>query len=427
MIDGSGVKVVSSIMGTGKSTNMMKFIGEHPENKYIYISLFNSEVGDGNTGVEGRIHEALPDMHFKMPKNTGEGKVNSVKKLVKAGANIATTHSLMKMFDPEVVQLIIEKDYILTIDEAVDCLSIYDELSVGDIKTLLVSEQIVVDAISYQVTWNHSKYEFDGVRYQDVKELADSGFLYLYNEFALVSEYPPSLLSGVKDVFILSYLFEGAMMAGWLKMHSIPYTYIDNKKFGLMDEQIVKQNIRENLTLVKSKELHKDDGYRSGAFSSTWFKNASVHQKSKVKKAMEAAVNTHRAKRGEVFWTTFKNRREALEGRGYSQVCVQTSSEGKEVRLDPFLPFNIKGINAYMDFNFAMYMVNVYKHPTEISYLKSKGVDFDQDLYALSECIQWLWRGCIRQGKPMKALIASRRMMKLVEDWMNDRGVCKGE
>jgi hypothetical protein len=232
-------------------------------------------------------------------------------------------------------------------------------------------------------------------------------------------------LSEVKDVFVLSYLFEGSMMASWLKMNNIPYKYIDNKEFGLLDEQIVKASIRKNLTLIKSKELHKDDGYRSTAFSSTWFKNVSVPQRKKVRKAMEAVVNTHRAKRGEIFWTTYKSRREVLEGKGYSQVAVAGDEKKGGVRLDSFLPFNIKAINDYKDFNFAMYIVNVYKHPTEIAYLKSKGVDFDQDLYALSECIQWLWRGCIRQGKPMKALIASKRMMKLVENWMNDVEIYK--
>ena len=416
--DGSGVRVVNSIMGTGKSHNMMRVIGENPDRKYIYISLFNKEVGDGNSGVEGRIHKTLPDMHFKMPKNTGEGKVNSVKKLVERGANIATTHALMKMFDPDVVQMIVDKGYILIVDEAVDCISVYDDLSIGDVKTLLQSEQILVDDDTFQVSWNHDKYEFDGVRYQDVMELADSGFLYLYNEHALISEYPPALLRGVKDVFILSYLFSGSMMSNWLRMNNIPYTYVDNKDLGLRDEEEVKEIIRENLTLVTSKELHKDKGYREGAFSSTWFKNSNSTQRGKVRKAMEAVVNTHRAKKGEIFWTTFKSRKGSLEGKGYTQDVIVRDEDGSKVKLSPFLPFNIKSINHYKDFTFAMYMVNVYKHPTEIAYLKSKGVEFDQDTYACSECIQWLWRGAIRQNKPMKALIASKRMKRLVEEWL---------
>jgi hypothetical protein len=417
--DGSGVRVVNSIMGTGKSQNMMRVMGENPDRKYIYISLFNKEVGDGNSGVEGRIHKELPDMNFKMPKNMGDGKVNSVKRLVSMGANIATTHALMKMFDPEVVRMIVEKNYVVVVDEAVDCISIYDDLSLGDVKTLLQSEQILVDEETFQVSWNHTKYEFDGVRYQDVMELADSGFLYLYNECALISEYPPALLRGVKDVFILSYLFEGSMFSSWLKVNKIPYSYVDNRALGLRSEEEVKEVIRQNLTLITSKELHKDNGYRDSAFSSTWFKNANSMQRAKVRKAMEAAVNTHRAKRGEIFWTTFKSRRESLEGKGYTQEVVVRTEDGSKVKLDPFLPFNIKAINQYKDFTFAMYMVNVYKHPTEIAYLKSKGVEFDQDMYACSECIQWLWRGAIRQNKPMKALIASKRMKKLVEEWLD--------
>ena len=404
------IKVISSIMGTGKTTRMFEMMKEMSDKRYIYISIFLDEVGNGNTGEAGRIQKALPEMNFRMPRNEGDGKVSSMKQLVHWGSNIATTHSLLRMFDKDVVDMIIEKEYTIVIDEAVDCIGLYDELSVGDVQTLLESQQILVGEDS-RVSWNHDKYGFDDVRYEDVVELADSGFLYLFGDHALVTEYPPRLLKDAKDVVILSYLFEGSMMASWLKVNKVDYHYIDPSAIGLLPEIEVKKSIRDNLELVYSKELHSK-GYRDTAFSSTWFKNANSTQRRRVKKALEACVNTHKCKRGEVFWTTFKPRRASLEGKGYTQ----KTSGG----LDPFLPFNIKAINSYSEFTMAMYAVNVYKHPTEIAYLKSRGVDFNQDTYALSECLQFLWRGAIRQGKPMKVLIASKRMKKLVEDWLGE-------
>lgn len=424
------VKVLSAIMGSGKTSGMFRKMysdwSEDPSRKYIYISVYNDEVGDGNTGKTGRIQQELPDMDFRMPKSMGEGKVNAVKELVKKGKNIATTHTLLGMFDSEVVSMIIEKGYSITIDEAIDCIQVYDKLTVSDVQTLLKSGQISVMEDN-RVVWNSDLYDYTDTRYADVRELADSGFLYMYGEYTLVSEYSPELLRGAKSVTILSYLFQGSIMCAWLKVHNIEYSYEDNTEYGLKDENVIKQGIRDNLELITHKQLHKKvGGYREGAFSSTWWKNANSSQRSDIRRYMESVVKTHGAKRGEIFWTCFKDRATSLKGKGYSQPVIVKDDNGvpivengEQVRIDPFVSFNVRSTNRYKDFNFAMFMVNVYKHPDELGYLKSKGVSLDTDLYALSVCIQWLWRGAIRCNKPMKALIASKRMKKLVEDWIN--------
>lgn len=87
--------------------------------------------------------------------------------------------------------------------------------------------------------------------------------------------------------------------------------------------------------------------------------------------------------------------------------------------LSPFLAYNTKATNDYMHYKGCMYAVNVYKTPTETGYLASKGIIFDQDQYALSMMVQFLWRGCIRRGEPMKVLVLSERMRKLLENWIN--------
>jgi hypothetical protein len=422
------VQVLDSIMGSGKTSGMFEMMRKHPYKRYVYISIFNTEVGNGDLNIEGRIQKTLPDMNFKMPKNIGEGKVNSVKFLVSKGCNIATTHTLLGMFDNEVVDMLIAANYVIIIDEAIECISIYDKLSVSDVKTLVTSKQILVDE-SGIVTWNNEVYNYSGTRYDDVRELAESGFLYLYGDHTLVSEYSPRLLRGA-DVIIMSYLFEGSMMSCWLKTHNINYTFIDNKEFGLESEEVIKQNIRDKLEFIESRVFHKSDKYRDNAFSSTWYKNANSQTRNQVRKAMESLVAVNKAKKGKIFWTTFKAREESLSGKGYTQPCNVLDEQGDPVvdlqgnpiRRSPFLSFNVKATNDYADYDFAMFMVNVYKHPDELGYLNSKGVEFDQDLYALSCCIQWLWRGCIRKGEPMKALIASKRMLKLVKEWLyNDQ------
>ena len=113
-----------------------------------------------------------------------------------------------------------------------------------------------------------------------------------------------------------------------------------------------------------------------------------------------------------MFWTCFKAYKAKIAGKGYSKPL--------KGGLDPFLPCNTKATNNYRDYKLCMYPININKRPTEISYLSERGVDFNKELYALSEMIQFIWRGCIRQGQPMKVLVVSKRMRKLLEDWINE-------
>jgi len=412
------IKVLDSVMGTGKTTgvfNMMRDISkEHPDKKFLYVGLFLQEVGDGNSGIEGRIQKELPEMKFRMPKNTGEGKLEGLKRLIKLGCNISSTHSLFGMFDLEVVQLLVDNNYHLIIDEAVDAITTYKEVKKSDIDIML-NTGVIVKEEGGRIVWNGDQFtteDYDG-KFLEVKELCALGSLYWHNDEVLVWEYPPKLLEMLSDVLIVTYMFEGSIMSGWLKINNLPYEYIDPVAFGLMDNQIVMDMIRENLTIVTSKML-KDMKLSGSSLGVNWFeKKATKEQYQGIKRVMEAFLNTHKLRAGDVFWTTFLNRKSKLEGIGYTRV----PKDG----LSPFLAWNTKATNDYRDYKACMYAVNVFKTPTETSYLESKGVTFDQDHYATSMMVQFLWRGCIRQGKPMKVLIISERMRNLLESWVNGK------
>jgi hypothetical protein len=404
------IRVLDSVMGSGKTTAVFKMMKDNPDKKYLYISIFLAEVGDGQTGEEGRIQKELPELRFKMPRNMGEGKVNSLKHLISLGCNVACTHVLLRMLDGGVVDLLISKGYTIIIDEAIDAIQVWNKLSVNDVRLLLNTNLILVDE-DKRVSWNNKDHDLDDQRYADVRDLANSGFLFLHQDYALISEYPPRLLQEAKEVMVLSYLFEGSMMSAWLKANGVDYSYIPPDELGLREARVVKAEIRQNIELLSSKILHSSD-FRETAFSATWWKNSNSSTKKKVKKAMENCVATCKARNGSVFWTAFKNVRECLEGRGFTR----PSPDG----LEPFLPYNIRAINSYRHHTLALYMVNVYKHPTELSYLANRGVKFEQDMHALSDMLQFLFRGCVREGKPMKVLIASKRMKRLMEQWLEE-------
>ena len=83
------VHVLDGIMGSGKTTEVLKWIDENPNERYIYVSPLLTEVDVG-----GRIHESLKNVIFEIPVNDSGSKSESFLELLQEGVNIACTHSL---------------------------------------------------------------------------------------------------------------------------------------------------------------------------------------------------------------------------------------------------------------------------------------------------------------------------------------------
>jgi len=57
--------------------------------------------------------------------------------------------------------------------------------------------------------------------------------------------------------------------------------------------------------------------------------------------------------------------------------------------------------------------------PYIVQFFKDRGVEVDNDSFALSEMIQWVWRSGIRDHKPINIYIPSSRMRNLLKDWLS--------
>ena len=47
-------------------------------------------------------------------------------------------------------------------------------------------------------------------------------------------------------------------------------------------------------------------------------------------------------------------------------------------------------------------------------------VNVNEETYALSEMLQWIWRSAIREGNEIWIYIPSRRMRKLLQNWLEN-------
>lgn len=408
------VQVIDAICGSGKTTWMFKHIRENKEKKWIFVSPYLDEAGDGRT--KGRIQEELPEMKFRAP-SVSPSKKASFLRLVENHCNIAITHKLFMDFTPEIAQAIADKGYELVIDETIDLVSFYEGINGDDVKTLIKAQMILVDDKG-RLSWNNTDWKNYSGRDVDIKNLCELGCLYLYGEDVLIQRIPPTCLQACNSCTVLTYMFEGSLMQAWMKLNNIEYNYFYPET--LLSEKQIKERIKENLFIIKPSrtilDLQEDrEKYLDNIFSKSWYDRTPVTTFNDIKKSIEKTLKTYMHK-GDTFWTTFKDYKDVLKGIGYSR--RKKVPWLKELR-DPFVPKNMRASNEYKDCVNCIYTVNVYPHVSIQKHLESFGVILDQDKFALSELVQFIFRGAIREHNEMSVLILSNRMRNLLKDWLN--------
>ena len=85
-----------------------------------------------------------------------------------------------------------------------------------------------------------------------------------------------------------------------------------------------------------------------------------------------------------------------------------------------FIPHNLRATNEYSNTHSLAYGVNRYISPYLIRYFKTKDINVNQDIYAISEMVQWIWRSRIRNGESISIYIPSSRRRKLFIKWLNN-------
>ena len=106
-------------------------------------------------------------------------------------------------------------------------------------------------------------------------------------------------------------------------------------------------------------------------------------------------------------WTVFADCKEEVGGSRYSK---------------SFLACNTRATNEYKDRTVLAYLVNRYRNPFFVRYFRYYGVETNNDIFALSEMLQWLWRSALRDGKHIILYIPSKRMRDLLKAWLDFMG-----
>ena len=103
-------------------------------------------------------------------------------------------------------------------------------------------------------------------------------------------------------------------------------------------------------------------------------------------------------------WGTYSKAKNKLAGKGYK---------------NNYLVFNSRATNLYREAEYLVYAVNLYSNVRDKKYYENMGIHIDDDRYALSTMIQWIWRSAIRDGKPVHLYIPSKRMRDILVRWID--------
>lgn len=412
---GPKVLVIDGIPGCGKSTYILDYMNKNPDKKWLFVSPYLDEVGDGGSREVkeiGRIQKECPSLKFKSPSST-PSKSRSFLRLAKAGHNIACTHSLFQRFTEEIAQVLREQGYHLVIDETIDLVAYYDSVKGDDVRIMMNSGFIELEEGTNRLRWTVPEYNG---RDMVLKELCDNGCLFLCGEDVLIQRIPPNAMRACQSVTILTYMFEASLMCAWMKINNLEWEYFTPDTIKSNSE--IKEIIRPLLHIVPPTKAIIDMQrterglYNRSVFNYTWYEKYSEGKLEQVKKSIESTLKTKMPK-GDVFWTTFADWQLELQGVGYTR--------GKKIdgNIRPtFVAKNKRASNEYRDCINCIYTINIYPNGSLESHLASMGIILDRDMYALSELIQFVFRGRIRQHKEMYVLILSERMLLLLEEWL---------
>ena len=395
------LKVVDAGCGVGKTTAMINYINQDKDNnKFLYITPFLTEVE--------RVKNACKDKNFQEPAELPT-KTEDLLRLVEKGYNIVSTHALFKKLTDKVLDLTQFNDYVLIIDEAADVLEEID-ITKNDLKTIITEYTTIDD--NNTVHWNEWNNDYEG-RFEDYKNMIQMGGVKAHRSdtgevVSLVWAFPISIFESFKEVYILTYMFNG--QKAYYEYNKVDIIKLYVKDFQLTTEpQVYNYEEQKKLITVIEDEKLNAIGNNRGSLSMSWF---SRNAKTALMKQLQNNINNFfkNIVKGtpinQKLWTTFKEYSEVVKGKGYTNA---------------FVPINIRATNDYKESTAVAYIANRYMKPTLKHFFEVSGIEVDEDTYALSELIQFIYRSAIRDGKPITVYIPSKRMRELFIDWINKK------
>ncbi|ETR69680.1 MAG: hypothetical protein OMM_03771 [Candidatus Magnetoglobus multicellularis str. Araruama] len=389
------VKIVDSIMGSGKTTWAINKIVANPEKKYIYITPYLDEIKRMKNATKDTCRMYEPNLF------NGTTKKADFHKLLSEGKNICSTHALFTKADHTTRQALRSNQYTLILDEVMDVVSELKDFNIKDLN-MLTNEGFATVQDNFLI-WNTEKDEDCPIRYIDIMNMAKNRNIVVIGTKLIYWNFPVDIFSYFDEVYILTYLFDAQIQKYYYDFYGIEYKYYQVVDYNLKpySKTLAKERVSKIKPLINIYEgkfnLIGEDEH---SLSKTWFdndiKNNGTLCKILQKNLYNYFNNEHRNNGNkDRLWCTFKDAQQKLKGKGYTK---------------RFLSMNMRATNDYRETKVLAYCCNRYLRPTLKTFFSKKEISIDEELWSISELIQWIWRSQIREGEPINIYIPSKRM-----------------
>jgi len=359
-----------------------------------------------------RIIDSCAIKQFKSPRDKPRSKLSNLHILLGKQCNISSTHALFASYTDETISKIKEGKYTLIMDEVFEIVKEI-KVSKGDVADLVKNGYITIDPLTCRVRWLKDSYS--GTTFQDLMLRAQAGTLLYYNDTFLFWMFPPEVFQAFDEVIVLTYLFSAQLQKYYFDINGFDYHYIGVEKteagvYRFSEERndfTRLPGLKDKVHILESRKLNSigDEQY---ALSSSWSARnfANIQSADKMRNNMYNVFrHQFRGSGKNCMWTVFKAQKSKVTPHRYSR-C--------------FVPCSCRATNEYRDRTNLAYCVNIFFNPFLKRYFEENGCDVDEDRYALSEMVQWIWRSAIRDGGDINIYVPSSRMRKLLTDWLNE-------
>lgn len=447
------ITVVDAPCGAGKTEWALSFINAHPQEAFIFVTPFLSEVERIKQGTTVAFYDP---QHYQRTDLLGgvagtKSKLEDFNDLLASGRNVATTHVTFTNATAETINILRDNTYTIVVDEAVDVLIPLNDvvesprycMKKTDAK-LMLSNHIITVGDDCRVRWAGGCLPVDGEdrhAYSEVQRYAENGTLLLIDDQFFLWELPPELFSAAKSVIILTYRIEGSFLYPYLNAHNIPTnkmsvsgTYKDGFELTPYRADIEqRKDWKRLITFYTDKDA---DGY--GPLSATWYSNKvqgrhRAPEAVRLKNGLRRFLRNVKATPGDTMWTCPKKCRDDIAPRGFKLIRELSDDEKRnrtqnelEKYVDDnglrcWIASNSRATNNFSNRHVLAYALNLNPNPEIVKYFKGRGTSISADEFALAGLIQWVWRSAIRKGEPITLWLPSSRMYALFVEWLDGK------
>jgi hypothetical protein len=411
------IKVLDALPGCGKTTAILKYMGQNRCTPWIYFSPMLDEV---TTRVPNEALEHDMDL-FQPYSDELYTKSETCLKALQEGRDICSTHSLLGKFTQEHIHWIKKNNYSIVVDEELSLIEGYP-ISKGDVDFLIDNKLISVDEDNGKVTWLDTKMDVKA-RYGDIKIKSDIGTLFAAKRSAhfMVNYLPPSIVESSNEFIILTYQYKGSVMQKFLELHGYDYDYIDLPLFKTAKE--IKQELLERIEFIDTPASVKLRN--KFALSKSWWVSATKEKRSEVSSVIRSIYRKSKLEREFLYYTVPKDyccTSKGFETRYIGKEPLQDDLGNEIEHTRTYIQSAARSTNNYANKQLAVHAYNLFPNLSVKVYLQDSGFVCDDDIYALNMLLQWLFRGCIRKkdsNDVLKVCILSSRMQTLFKLWLS--------